>query len=158
MFILIFKFLLIIATIEIFIYSLFKYLKKNFQWLIDKSDENPEFSKDLINKYNKKIFEKNLGWDNKKNKKNTEIVIKDKKIKFEYNFDKEGSRLTGNNYKNHKITFFGDSYAFCRCSQDDQTIQHYLENITKFKITNFGVGNYGLDQVFLKIKKKKKKF
>lgn len=156
MFILIFKFLLIIATIEIFIYSLFKYLKKDFQWLIDKSDENPEFSKDLIYKYNKKIFEKNLGWDNKKNKKNTEIVIKDKKIKFEYNFDKEGSRLTGNNYKNHKITFFGDSYAFCRCSQDDQTIQHYLENITKFKITNFGVGNYGLDQVFLKIKKKKK--
>ncbi len=156
MFILISKFLLVIVIIEIFIYILFKLLKKNFQWLIDKNDENPEFSNYLINKYNTEIFEKNLGWDNKKNKKNTEIVIKDKKIKFEYNFDKKGSRLTGNNYKNHKVTFFGDSYAFCRCSKDDQTIQHYLENKTKFKITNFGVGNYGLDQVLLKIKKKKK--
>ena len=58
MFILISKFLLVIVIIEIFIYILFKLLKKNFQWLIDKNDENPEFSNYLINKYNTEIFEK----------------------------------------------------------------------------------------------------
>ena len=73
---------------------------------------------------------------------------------FEYNFDKNGSRLTGNNFKKNNIAFFGDSYAFCSCSQDNQTIQHFLELKTKSKILNYGVGNYGLDQVFLKIKKK----
>lgn len=140
--------------IELLIFFIFKKFKKNFQWLIDNSDLYPKFSNGLIKKYNEKIFNKDLGWDNQTNKKSSEIILKDKRFKFEYNFDKEGSRITGNNFKTEKISFFGDSYAFCRCSQDNQTIQHYLEKKLKYKIKNYGVGNYGLDQVYLKIKKK----
>ena len=146
--------ILIIIIFEISIFLLFKYFKKNFQWFIELKDANPNFSKKIFDKYNNKILNKTLGWDNIKSKKNVEIIIKRKKFLFEYNFDKNGSRLTGNNFKKKKIAFFGDSYAFCRCSQDNQTIQHFLEHKTKSKILNYGVGNYGLDQVFLKIKKK----
>lgn len=154
MFILIFSIIILIVLFEIIILILFKSLKKDFQWLIDASDERPKFNEDLVKKYNNKIFNKDLGWDNQINKKNTEIIIKNKKFHFEYNFDTKGSRITGNKFKNEKISVFGDSYAFSRCSQDNQTIQYYLEKKFKFKISNHGVGNYGLDQVFLKIKKK----
>ena len=75
---------------------------------------------------NDKIFNKDLGWDNK-TKQSSEIILKNKRLKFEYNFDKDGSRITGNKFKKENMSFFGDSYAFCRCSQDNQTIQHYLE-------------------------------
>lgn len=153
MYILIFS-IFTFLIIELLIFFIFKKFKKNFQWLIDNSDLYPKFSDGLIKKYNKKIFNKDLGWDNQTNKKSSEIILKDKRFKFEYNFDKEGSRITGNNFKSEKISFFGDSYAFCRCSQDNQTIQHYLEKKLKYKIKNYGVGNYGLDQVYLKIKKK----
>jgi hypothetical protein len=150
------KALLAIALFELVIFLFFINFKKKFQWLINTSDANPNFPKLLINKYNRFLFNKNLGWDNQKKSKNTEIIFKNQKISFEYNFDKKnGSRLTGNEFKNNNNIFFGDSYAFCRCSQDYETIQHYLEIKAKSKILNYGVGNYGLDQTLLKIKKTK---
>ena len=41
-----------------------------------------------------------------------------------------------------------------RYSNDKESLQYFLEIYTKSKIFNHGVGNYGLDQVYLKIKKK----
>lgn len=150
------KTLFFLSIFEFIIYILFSLLKKNFKWLVALSDANPTFSKSAVKKYNTFTYNKNTGWDNKKINKITEIIYKKKKILFEYNFDKSnGSRLTGNSFKKIKNIFFGDSYALCRCSQDSETIQHFLEKKIKSKILNYGVGNYGLDQVLLKIKKTK---
>ena len=51
--------------------------------------------------------------------------------KIEYNFDKHGSRITGNKYKNSNISIFGDSYSMSRYSNDNETIQYFAEKIKK---------------------------
>ena len=75
----IFEILIYFLLLEIFFFIIFKILKKDFQWLIDENDENPFFSKSIIKKYNSEIFDRYLGWDNKKNKKKIEILFKKKK-------------------------------------------------------------------------------
>ena len=75
--------ILIVILFEISIFLLFKYFKKNFQWFIELKDANPNFSKKIIDKYNNKILNKTLGWDNSKSKKNVEVIIKKKKIFFD---------------------------------------------------------------------------
>ena len=66
---LIIKLLIFLILIEIIIYLLFKILKTDFKWLVDDNDIFPNFNKKLIDKYNNEIFDKDLGWDNKKRKK-----------------------------------------------------------------------------------------
>ena len=148
---LIIKLLIFLILIEIIIFLLFRFLKLDFKWLVDEKDILPNFSEKQINKYNNEIFDKDLGWDNKTRKK---IEKNNSNIIIEYNFDKQGSRITDNKYKNSNILIFGDSYSMSRYSNDNETIQYFAEKKLKKKILNYGVGNYGLDQVFLKIKKK----
>ncbi len=148
---LIYKLLISFILIEIIIYLLFKFLKLDFKWLIEEKDAFPNFDKNQINKYNQEVFDKDLGWDNKKRKK-IENYNFNKKI--EYNFNKQGSRITGNKYKDSNISIFGDSYSMSRYSKDNESIQFFAEKKIRKKISNYGVGNYGLDQVFQKIKKK----
>ena len=52
---------------------------------------------------------------------------------------------------------FGDSFAFCRYVNDNQTWQFHLSKKNKKNVLNFGVGNFGLDQAFLKYLKMNKK-
>ena len=61
-------------------------------------------------------------------------------------------------FKSTKVSVFGDSFAFCRYVNDDKTWQSFIEKKIKSNVKNFGVGNYGLDQSYLKYLKYKKKF
>ena len=54
------------------------------------------------------------------------------------------------------ISSYGDSLTFCRYVNDNETWQFYLSKKLKTNIKNFGVGNYGLDQSYLRFKKNKK--
>ena len=51
------------------------------------------------------------------------------------------------------ISSYGDSLCFCRYVNDDKTWQHSLSKKIKKNVRNFGVGNHGLDQAFLKFKR-----
>ena len=144
--------IILLIFIELLIYKLVKYLKNDFQWIVEKNDYFPNYTKHLIKKYNKEIFNKDLGWDNKK--KDKKEFLSSIKKEFIYSFNKDGSRLTKNKFKQKKIAIFGDSYAMSRYANDEESLQYFLEKYTKSKIFNYGVGNYGLDQVYLKIKKK----
>ena len=146
---LVFYFFFTLISIEVLIYIFFIWLKKDFKWLIHLEDSHPNFDKYQIKKYNIDVLDKNLGWDNLKKKKVETIQSKKKII---YNFDKKGSRITRNKYKLSKIFLFGDSYAMSRYVNDDESLQYFFEKKTKTNILNYGVGNYGLDQVYLKIK------
>lgn len=56
---------------------------------------------------------------------------------------------------NRKIEFFGDSTCFCRYVNDDETYQYFLERKYKAGICmNYGVGNYGIDQAYLRAEEK----
>ena len=142
-------FIAIVVIIEILVFAIYVWLKKDFKWIISDKDSHPNFTKDQILKYNNDVFNKDLGWDNNKKSKRDKLSA-GKYI--DYNFDNNGSRITKNKFILSDTVLFGDSYCMSRYSNDNDTIQFFLEKIIKKKIPNYGVGNYGLDQVFIKIK------
>ena len=122
MYILIFS-IFTFLIIELLIFFIFKKFKKNFQWLIDNSDLYPKFSNGLIKKYNEKIFNKDLGWDNQTNKKRVDN-LKIKGLNLSIILIKRDLELQATTLKPKKLAFWR-LYAFCRSSRY-QTIQHCL--------------------------------
>ena len=51
------------------------------------------------------------------------------------------------------ISCYGDSFAFSRQVNDDETWEHHLSEITNTNVLNFSVGNYGVDQSLLRLKR-----
>ena len=137
---------------DILIYLIFSILKKDFKWLIDEGDENPKFEKRKFEYFLKKSFDRKTGWDRKASTSGYEIS--NKKTYFKIN--KSGYRGV-KKYKINKYYVFGDSFAFCRYVNDNQTWQFHLSKKNKKNVLNFGVGNFGLDQAFLKYLKMNKK-
>lgn len=146
-----YKYLYIIATsillLEILIFILVNYFKKNFKWLITKKDEFPFKEQVEIDNFIKSSFSRNLGWDRKPDTSGVESIDH---RHTNYRINSNGYRKSNNKYKNILISVFGDSYAFCRYVNDDSTWEHYLEKKIKKQVRNYGVGNYGIDQAFLK--------
>ena len=122
------------------------------KWILTDEDLLSDFRIDKFLKFKKSNFNELLGWDKKKNTKNFDR-IGNKKIS--YSIDKKGFRKSKyKNFKNSIITF-GDSYVFCRQVTDKDTWQEFISKKNKLFVSNYGVGNYGLDQSYLKFKKTK---
>ena len=140
----------ILILIEFSLYKYVKFKKKLFPWLLFDSDTYPKFQKELINKFFKLSFDKHLGWNRKSNTKGEDVIQKGKAI---FHINRHGERSTpGYNEKNGKIAVYGDSFAFCRLVNDDETWPYFLSKSLGEKVSNFGVGNYGFDQCLLKLK------
>ena len=149
--------ILIISTavfvfLEFFVFLLFHLLKKKFQWLINSDDINPKFNKKNLDNFLKKNYDEITGWDRKPNSKGFEIS--NKRTYFTINkLGFRGKKI----FKKNKYNVFGDSFAFSRYVNDNETWEHNLAKKYKKNVLNFGVGNFGLDQAFLKYLKIKKK-
>ncbi len=141
-----------IIFFEITLNFLIRYLKKDFKWFINFEDERPTFNKEKLSKFYQNSFDNLLGWDRKKNSKGFEKSTR----KTFFNISRSGSRGKSK-FKNTKFDVFGDSFAFCRYVNDNETWESFIEKKIKSKINNFGVGNYGLDQSYLKYTKYKNK-
>jgi len=141
----------ILLFVELISYVLIKNLRKSFQWLITPEDEFPELDKEGLKKFFKQGYDPELGWVRKPDTEKKEIG------KFgvtAYHIDKNGSRKNPTHEKlPKKISFYGDSFIFGRQVNDNETFQWYLSNLTKSNVTNFSVGNYGLDQALLRLKR-----
>ncbi len=137
---------------EIFLIIIVRNLKKDFKWLINTEDELPHFTKKSLNNFFKHSYDSTTGWDRKKNLSGYEIGEK----KTFFRISKKGYRGKSK-YKKTAISVFGDSFAFCRYVNDDKTWESQLEDKLKMNIHNYGVGNFGLDQSYLKFLKHKKK-
>lgn len=135
---------------EAFLIITIQILKKDFKWLLNSEDEFPQFSKERLNKFYKESYDPIMGWDRKKNKTGFELGKK----KTFFQISKKGYRGKSR-FKKTAISVFGDSFAFCRYVNDDETWESYLENKLRSNIHNYGVGNFGLDQSFLKFLKYK---
>lgn len=142
---LLFILLFVSVIFEIIIILIIKNFKKDFKWLIEKKDEKPKFNKNNLKKFFKKSFHKNYGWDRKPLSSGFEYT--DKKTKFK--ISKDGYRGDLKSKKN-LISVFGDSFAFCRHVNDSMTWESILEKKLSQDVFNYGVGNFGLDQSFLK--------
>lgn len=154
------KIILFFFILEILLFFYLKFLRSNFQWLILKKFDFPvKFSKDQIQKFKKNSYDRLLGWSPRPNKIKFDPVksfgeksFKNfKKAKYETN--KYCARLNpGFEKKEKKIFTFGDSFVFSRHVNDNETWQNELSSLTKSNVVNFGVGNYGVDQSFLRMK------
>ena len=59
----------------------------------------------------------------------------------------------GHKILKHQLLVMETSFAFGRQVEAQFTISNFLNLKNPFKSYNFGVGNYGLDQAFLRLKK-----
>lgn len=141
----------VLLLLELVSFLLVNHLRKGYQWLITAKDELPVFKEEVLNKFIKHGYDPDLGWVRKPNTSGKE----DGRCgQTTYHIDSKGARL---NPKFGKlptlISCYGDSFTICRQVNDDQTWEHYLSSFTKTNVLNFGVGNYGLDQAILRLKR-----
>ena len=146
----------IIFILELILRILVGSFKKNFQWLVTRNDELPIIISKKLDKFYRNSYSKKLGWDRRANTRGKEKL--NKKV-TSFRIDKYGARYSNKMYKKKKVLVLGDSYAFCRYVNDNQTWPYFLQKEINHGVLNYGVGNYGIDQAILKydiIKNKKK--
>lgn len=123
------------------------------------TEEFPHIGQSDLDKFSS--FDKELGWErqpNESRKKDTGHHRPDDEDgdTVVYSTDQFGSRVCDINRGEGKysIATFGDSFCFCREVQDGETIQHYLSKELGVHVSNYGVGNYGPDQAFLRMQRR----
>lgn len=141
----------IIGIVELTLFLIIKYVRKNFQWLITSMDEKPELSVDGLKKFFDYGHDSELGWVRKPNTSHNE---QGKFGPTMWKVNSRGSRYNpGFDEKESKISCYGDSYTFSRQVNDNETWEHFLSNHQDTNILNFGVGNYGVDQAIIRLKR-----
>lgn len=145
------SFIISLLFLELGLFFLIHYLRNDYQWLITEKDEHPLIRKESLTKFIEHGFDPELGWCRKPNTKGRE---KGRDGDIEYHINNRGSRENPG-YEEAKaiISCYGDSFAFARQVNDYETWEHYLSKLTNSNVLNFGVGNYGLDQSLLRLKK-----
>jgi hypothetical protein len=123
--------------------------KKKFPWFINKNDLYPAFNEKKFQFFLKNSFHEKLGWIRKYNSVGFDR-IRTKKIRFK--ISKEGYRSLTRKKKRSLIATFGDSYVFARQVKDNETWQEQISKNKPYNILNYGVGNYGFDQGYLRYK------
>ena len=141
----------IFFSIEVLVYTIIKSVNRNFQWLIMQKDEKPELSKSGLEKFFVHGYDPELGWVRKPNTFHNEVG-RDGSTKWTIN-SKGVRNNPGFENLSSKISCYGDSFVFCRQVDDDQTWEHYLSKLKETNVINFGVGNYGIDQALLRMKR-----
>ena len=136
---------------ELIFYLIINYVNKRFQWLITNRDEKPKISTSNLEKFFHHGYDEELGWIRKPNTSHAE---NGKYGETKWSINSKSCRNNPNfeNYES-KISCFGDSFAFCRQVNDDETWEHYLSDMLQTNVKNFGVGNYGMDQALLRLKR-----
>jgi len=96
-------------------------------------------------------YDELLGWDNEPGSEQTFLNVAGDKWSQSYGTD--GAREDGHNGGSLLIAAYGDSATNGHEVNNDQTWPFFLELIIGGEVKNFGVGAYGVDQAFLKLKR-----
>ena len=141
--------ILLYVFIELIFFFILRYLLLEIPWVISNKDEYPNFKIKKIQNFFEKTFDINLGWDWKpKSKHQEKIFSKINKISFGKFGERNGAKLKKK--KSYRFASFGDSFVFCRYVKNSETWQEKITKKTSISGLNLGVGNYGLDQIYLK--------
>ena len=161
--IIIFIILVIEFLLQLWVNKLRQIYNNSFSWkkpivtniITYNRDKNPTYSNKEYIKHMVYFYDRYLGTSNKPNTNNIETYYqKKKRIVTKYSIGKNGERKN-DVFKKSNFSSYGDSLCFGRFVDDKNTWQYYLSKKIKNNVKNFGVGNYGLDQAFLKFKKNK---
>ncbi|MBT5860810.1 MAG: hypothetical protein HOH89_06625, partial [Alphaproteobacteria bacterium] len=130
-----------VGAAELILWALVWLFRPNFQWLIRPADETPDFPDDLIEKYVRLSFDKDLGWARRPG---TTGIEQTEMGETTFLIDETGCRENpGWTGQSSDVAVFGDSFAFCRLVNDDETWPHALSKLLNTNVRNFGV--VGLD-------------
>ncbi len=133
--------------LEVTLIAIVSLCRKSFPWLITLQDEVPSFDTQALNKFINNSFDPNLGWTRKANSIGVE---NGQKGPITFRIDGNGSRSITTVPTPAVIAAFGDSYAFCRQVEDEETWEAQLAASQGIGVLNYGVGNYGVDQALLR--------
>ncbi|MDR0393389.1 MAG: hypothetical protein LBH52_04130 [Puniceicoccales bacterium] len=113
--------------------------------------EFPPIDKKLVAKFT--TFDAQLGWVPTPNtrKKDNSGTYTGLPSTNEYSIDAYGSRSLTVPFERGFISTYGDSFCLCREVPDDSSFQAFLSQQTHSYVSNYGVGNYGLDQALLRL-------
>jgi hypothetical protein len=139
--------LVALVIVEIGLLLIVGLQRRSFPWLITQKDESPTFDTRALQKFMDYSFDPHLGWVRRPNSSGVE---NGQKGKITFHIDAAGSRANALSKAPPVMAAFGDSYAFCRQVEDDETWEAQLSQQEGFGILNFGVGNYGVDQALLR--------
>ena len=139
----------VIIALEVIMMFIIRNLRKRFRWLITPLDEYPKLDEKGLKKFIEHGYDPQLGWVRKANTSNME---KGRYGQTCYHIGSNGARLNpGHEELESRISCFGDSFTFCRQVNDDETWAWYLSRLSGTNVLNFGVGNYGIDQAYLRM-------
>jgi len=149
--------LFLLILVELIFQFSFRLLKKNCPWIITPSDLDPEIDSNGLSRFLEHGWDKELGWARKPNTCGNEVGLNG--IPTKYHIDENGARhCPGTENLPIGALLFGDSYAFSRQVNDDETWAYLLSINLGQKVQNFGVGNYGIDQALMLYERKKNNF
>ena len=121
--------------------------------------EFPSVSDQILKKF--VTWHKDLGWCPPPGLRKTDINETSmsghsfNKASTNYCIDYRGARIGfpfWDPKSTQKIALFGDSFCMSREVADNETIGWHLSERSKCAVENYGVGGYGLDQAFLRLK------
>ena len=123
-------------------------------------DELPETETQKLKRFVEHGYDSELGWIRKPNTKGHELgltvgeELNSGVSTTTYHINAIGARKNpGHEHLNARVSSYGDSFVFGRQVNDNQTFQWYLSKFTQSNVLNFGVGNYGFDQAFIRLKR-----
>ena len=147
-------FLLVVAILEIFSFLFIKlYAKDHYEDIFwyDYEKYIANIPDSYIEKFRKYSYDKDLGWDVTPNVSRTDTNTAGSS--WTQTIDPKGSRHNSFTGDKTFISTYGDSYTFGHEVNDDETWEYYLSQQTNTNVLNFGVGAFGVEQSFLKLKR-----
>lgn len=125
---------------------------KKYNWFYKNENFINKVNQIQLNKFFNSTFDYELGWEPLANSKKKESIGNDQDVFLKFDYLKR--RIDPNqNLVDSNFAIFGDSYALSRQVKEDETIAYYLGKELKKYVPNYGVGNYGIDQAFLRYRK-----
>ena len=150
-YLLIISIIIVFLLIEFFLRKIVLSVNKKFQWLIISKDTTPKLSAEGLSKFIPHGYDPELGWIRKPNTSHNE---RGSAGITRWSINSNGSRTNPDfEQKKSKISCYGDSFTFSRQVNDNETWEHYLSQLQQTNVLNFGVGNYGIDQSLLRLKR-----
>ena len=125
-----------------------------YKWIYSKTNFLNKVDVIKLKKFFYSTYNFELGWEPAAKSMKKEY-LKNKEI-GNIKFDEHRRRYDPNQkLRKSDYVIFGDSYALSRQVNECETIAHLLGKISNQFFPNYGVGNYGLDQAYLRYLKYK---
>lgn len=127
-------------------------LKRDCPWIITDSDLTPAIDPTGLDRFMDHGWDQELGWIRKPNTAHDETGQDGATTR--YHINASGSRRSPSlDDAPLFASVYGDSYAFARQVNDDETWAHRLGVRVGGRVANFGVGNYGMDQAQMRMER-----